>query len=270
MPIPSPAPTSTAVITGASSGIGEEFARQLAARGHGVTLVARRVERLEALARRLTAAHGVRAQAVPADLTDPASVDTVADATVGRGLDVEILVNNAGFGIYTTFAARGIEREQEQLDVLVNAVLRLTGRFLAPMLDRGRGAIVNMASTSGFQPIPGNGTYAACKAFVLLHSEALAEEVRPKGVTVTAVCPGPVRTEFQETSEPLFVDRVPGFAWVSVERVVRDSLVAVEKGRRSVIPGGLPVKALFGPNRFIPSAIVLPVARKLMSRELSG
>lgn len=268
MALPAPSATTTALITGASSGIGREFARQLAAEGHGVTLVARRVERLEALAAELREAHGVRVEVVPADLGDQDACAAVVDEVRALGLEIDVLINNAGFGIYSAFATSDLEREFEQLAVLIGAVVQLDGLVLPQMLARGRGTIVNVASTAGFQPLPGNGTYAACKAFVLMHTEALHEEVRGRGVTVTAVCPGPVRTEFQETSEPLFADRLPGFVWSTPERVARDGLRAARRGKRTIVPGGLPVRAFFGPNRVTPAGLSLPIARRLMSREI--
>jgi short-subunit dehydrogenase len=136
------------------------------------------------------------------------------------------------------------------------------------MLERGRGTIVNVASTSGFQPIPGNSTYAASKAFVLFHSEAIHEEARPHGVTVTAVSPGPVATGFQEVADPAFIDRMPKFTWTTAERVAADALLAAERGKRSVIPGGFVKRASFAPNRVTPSMVTLPVTKWVMSREL--
>ena len=152
--------------------------------------------------------------------------------------------------------------------LLVEAVVDLDARYLPGMVERGRGAILNMSSTSGFQPIPGNADYAASKAFVLFHSEALSEEVRGTGVTVTAVCPGPVRTEFQEVGEPLFMEKFPKGLWREAAPVAEESLQAVEKGRRTVIPGGMAIRAAFGPNRVAPAALALPVARWVMSGEL--
>jgi short-subunit dehydrogenase len=267
MALPSPAPDSTALVTGASAGIGREFARALAARGHGVTLVARRADRLEALAAELSEAHGIRAEAVPADLADAGERARLADEIEKRGLTVEVLVNNAGFGIYVPFAYSSHERELQQVRLLVEAVVDLNSRYVRGMVERGRGAIVNLSSTAGFQPLQGNGTYAACKAFVLMHSEALHDEVRRRGVTVTAVCPGPVASEFQEQSEPLFADRLPKLLWKNPEDVVKASLRAVERGQRTVIPGFV-VRAFFGPNRMMPSALSLPVTRRMFSREL--
>ena len=268
MALSSPAPTSTALVTGASSGIGREIARGLARRGHGVTLVARRADRLEALAEELSGEHGVRAEAVPADLADAQQRERVVREVAERGLEVDVLVNNAGFGVYAPFAAAGVERELEQVELLVTAVVHLTGLVLPGMRERGRGTIINISSTSAFQALPGNGTYAAAKSFVLLHSEALAEEVRGQGITVTAVCPGPVETEFQEVSEPLFTERVPKIVWASAERVAEDAIRAAERGRRTVIPGGLPVKAAFGMNRVSPPFVTLPITRVLFGKEL--
>ena len=268
VPLPPPAADSTALVTGASSGIGEALARALAERGHGVTLVARREDRLTALAQELSAAHGIRAEVVAADLSDAAQRDRVAAEVESRGLTVEVLVNNAGFGIYDPFASSDRARELEQVRLLVEAVVDFDARYVPGMVERGRGAVINLASTAGFQPLPGNGTYAASKSFVLLHSESLSEEVRPHGVTVTAVCPGPVPTEFQEHAKPAFTDRMPKLVWVGAARVARDTLRAVDRGKRTVIPGGPVVRMFFGPNRMAPAGLALPVARRIMSREL--
>ncbi|MEA2403472.1 MAG: uncharacterized protein QOE08_119 [Thermoleophilaceae bacterium] len=268
MALPTPSDTSTALVTGASSGIGEAFARGLAERGHGLTLVARRADRLEKLAADLRNEHGVRVEVVPADLTDPAARDQMAEAIEGNGLAVEVLVNNAGFGIYNPLHASDRDRELEQLRILVEAPVDLTARYLPGMLERGRGAIVNISSVSAFQALPGNGTYAAAKSYVLMHSEALREEVRDRGVTVTAVCPGPVTSEFTETSEPLFAHDVPKLLWVSPERVAKDGLAGVERGRRKVIPGNLLVRATWAPPRVIPAPITLAVTRRVMRGEL--
>src|SRR3954468_2506076 len=268
MPLPPPSAESTALVTGASAGIGREFARGLARRGHGVTLVARRADRLEELADELRREHGVRVEVVPADLARAEERERLAGDVGAGGLAGEVLVNNAGFGVYTAFGSAPIERELEQVEVLVTAVVDLDARFLPAMLERGRGAIINVSSTSGFQPLPGNIDYAAAKAFVLYHSEALHEEVKDKGVTVTAVCPGPVRTEFQDTSSPQFQDRLPGFVWCDPDRVASDALRAAERGRRTVIPGGLSTGLAFGLNRRAPNALALPISRRLMSKEL--
>jgi uncharacterized protein len=268
MSLPPPDPASTALVTGASSGIGRELARALAERGHGVTLVARRADRLEKLAAELSDRHGVRTESIPADLADAAERDRLAAEIEGRGLAVEVLVNNAGFGIYVPFADSDRQRELQQVRLLVEAVVDFDARYVPGMVERGRGAVLNMASTAGFQALPGNGTYAACKSFVLLHSESLHEEVRDHGVTVTAVCPGPVETEFMEVSEPLFGRRVPSFLWTNARRVADESLEASDAGARTLVPGGLAIRTAFAPNRLAPSSLALPIARRLMSREL--
>jgi uncharacterized protein len=268
MALPEPTPSSTAIVTGASSGIGREIARGLAERGHGVTLVARRADRLEELATELRAGHDVHVEVIPADLAEADQRERVVREVAERGLTVEVLVNNAGFGVYAPFATAGVDKELQQVEVLVTAVIHLSALVVPGMRERGRGAIINLSSTSAFQALPGNGTYAAAKSFVLLHSEALSAELKPHGITVTAVCPGPVKTEFQETSEPLFADRIPKPVWASAERVAEDALSAAEKGKRTVIPGGLPVKAAFGMNRVTPSFITLPVSRMLFAKEL--
>lgn len=268
MPLPPPTPGSTALVTGASAGIGAEIARGLARRGHAVTLVARRADRIQALADELSSGHGVRADAISADLSDASERDRLAAQIEERELTVEVLVNNAGFGIYKRFDRSERERELQQVRLLVEAVVDFDARYVPDMVERGRGAVINLASTAGFQPLPGNGTYSASKSFVLYHSESLHEELRGTGVTVTAVCPGPVETEFQEASEPLFMARMPGAVTCGPERVAEETLEAAERGKRTVIPGGLAVRAFFGPNRMAPSALALPVARRIMGREL--
>jgi uncharacterized protein len=268
VPLPSPREGSTALVTGASAGIGRELARGLAARGHSLALVARRADRLEQLASELSDRHGVSAEVIPTDMADASERDRLAAEVARRGLTVEVLVNNAGFGIYRAFADSDRERELQQVRLLVEAVVDLDARYLPGMVERGRGAIINIASTAGFQPLPGNGTYSASKSFVLFHSETLHAEVRGRGVTVTAVCPGPVETEFQETSEPLFMARVPKFLHRTAEPVADEALRAVEAGKRTVVPGGPAVRAFFTPNRMAPPSVALKVAGQLMSREV--
>src|SRR4051794_14600402 len=268
MSLPPPDSRSTALVTGASSGIGAELARALAARGHGVTLVARRADRLEKLASELTERHGVRAESIAADLSDASERDRLASEIEGRGLTVEVLVNSAGFGIYVPFPKSDRERELQQVRLQVEAVVDLDARYVPGMVERGRGAVINLASTAGFQPLPGNNTYAASKSFVLLHTEALHDELRGTGVTATAVSPGPVATEFQETSDPAFADHLPKLVWRDPARVARDTLKAVERGRRSTIPGGATIKLSFAGNRVVPSRLTAPVTRFLMRDEL--
>src|SRR5688500_4280009 len=190
MALPDPSESSTALVTGASSGIGEEIARQLAARGHGVTLVARREDRLKALAEELYESHGIRAEHIAADLGSDAGREEMIGKVDALGLDVEVLVNNAGFGGSGPVHRSDPARLASMVALNCEALVYLQARFSPAMADRGRGAIINIASTASFQPIPFTGTYAATKAFVLSLSESTHNELKGKGVSVTAVCPG--------------------------------------------------------------------------------
>ena len=265
MSLPDPSPSSIALVTGASSGIGEQFARQLSGAGHRVALVARSADKLAALAAEL----GGEERAVPiaADLSLPADRDRLAQRMEALGADVEILVNCAGYGIYAPFAQAGREREVEQVRLLVEAVVDLMARYVPGMVSRGRGAVINLSSTAGLQALPYNAGYSAAKSFVLLLSEATHMEVKERGVTVTAVCPGPVPSGFQEASDATyFAQRLPRFTFCSPERVAADSLAAARAGKISIIPGGPLVRAAFGPNRKLPRWLVLPISRRMMAR----
>src|SRR6266542_6966511 len=221
----------TALVTGASSGIGEQFARQLAARGHDLVLVARRADRLEALAAELpTTAH-----VVPCDLvTEAASLEPRVSEL---GVQVDLLVNNAGFGTSGPFLEHDPQRDAEQVRVNCEAVVTLTHAFLPAMVERGRGGIINVASSAGMQPIPYESVYAATKAFAISFTDALYAELRGSGIRVLAVNPGPVPTEWQEVAGygEGGGGNVPGK--ISAEQVVRESLAAYDRGRRSIIPG---------------------------------
>ena len=265
MALPPPSADSIAVVTGASSGIGEAFARRLSQLGHRVALVARREDRLARLCEELGGPD--RAVAIGADLADADDRDRLAARIDELGVQVDLLVNNAGFGIYEPFGHAGRAAELQQVRVDVEAVVDLMARYLPGMVERGRGAIINMSSTSAFQPLPYNAGYAAAKAHVLALSEAVNEEVKGQGVTVTAVCPGPVPTEFQATNDAVFGERLPKLAWVSAERVVSDALKAAEKGHRSVVPGGAHVRAAFSSSRFTPTGVTLAITRRLMARD---
>jgi short-subunit dehydrogenase len=244
-----------ALVTGASSGIGEAFARQLAERGYRVALVARGEDKLRALAEELGG------EAFPCDLTDAAARDRLAAAIAARGLRVEVLVNNAGFGVYKDFAESDRELEIAQARVNVEAVVDLTHRFLPPMISRGRGAIINTASTAAFQPIPGNAGYAAAKAYVLALSEGLHEETRTTGVTVTALCPGPVHSGFQEASgAEEFAKTLPKPMWRTPDAVARAALRGAEGGKRLVVPGA-PNRISGAVARFSPRPVLLRVLR---------
>lgn len=190
----------TALVTGASTGIGKELAQLFAADGHDVVLVARSVKKLEEVAAGLTKVHGVKASVIVADLGDPAAPAAVAEEARGRGLAIDFLVNNAGFGTNGAFLDLELKRELEMIDVNVRALLELTHHFARPMRERGFGRIMNIASTAGFQPGPFMATYYATKAFVISFTEALAFELEGSGVSVTCYCPGATATEFASTA----------------------------------------------------------------------
>jgi short-subunit dehydrogenase len=239
MSLPAPAADRTAVVTGASSGIGAEIARVLAGRGHGVTLVARRADRLADLAREVTA-NGIRAEVLAADLAEPAARAALAGRIADLGLVPDILVNNAGLSTTGPVHRADPAAEVNLLEVDVVAVAELCTRFLPGMVERGRGAIINIASTAAFQPLPGQAAYAGAKAFVLSYTQALAGELRGRGVTATAVCPGPVRTEFAEVagfSDEEAEGSLPSFLWESAEAVARAAVRGADRGVTVVIPG---------------------------------
>ena len=228
---------SVAVITGASSGIGEEFARQLAAYGYDLVLVARRVDRLATLAGKLSSAHGVECAPVEADLSDEKDRERLCEALASDRARIEVLVNNAGFGTHGFFHETDLARELELIEVNCAAPVHLTKRVLPGLLERRKGYVLNVASLSAFTPGPVMAMYFASKAFLLSFSEALWEECRDTGVVVTALCPGPVKTEFQSTAGLSSKARSSGTAPVPVERVVDDGLKALFAGKRVVIPG---------------------------------
>ena len=263
MGLPAPSVSNTALITGASSGIGAAVATEFASRGYSLILVARREERLRTLANELSSEHDVDAEVVVADLSEEEERDRLQSELGGRGRAVEVLVNNAGFGHQADFARSPRERMVEMVRVNVEAVVDLTSRFITPMVERGRGSIINIASTSAFQPLPGSAVYAASKSFVLSFSEAIRTELRGSGVTVTAVCPGPVRTEFMASAEvPGVEDRTPGIVWMSAEDIARHAVDGAAHDKRVVVPGTLNrAGALVGQHS--PRAIALPLIGRI-------
>jgi short-subunit dehydrogenase len=249
-------------VTGASSGIGAEVARLLAARGHAVGLVARREERLAELAQELSDEHGVGANPFPADLGSGSGRDDLAGRIAAAGLSVDILVNNAGFGDSGDFHKTDRERNLRMIELNCVALTDLQGRYLPPMVERGEGVVINIASTAAFQPIPSNAVYAATKAFVLSLTEAVHNEAKPRGVTVTAVCPGPVKTEFvAEAGMTAAEQKAPDFIWTDVEDVAKSAVDGAESGKRVVIPGLLNRAGALG-GQHIPRAALLPIARR--------
>ncbi|WP_100444130.1 SDR family NAD(P)-dependent oxidoreductase [Glycomyces xiaoerkulensis] len=225
-----------ALVTGASSGIGEEFARQLAANGHDTVLVARRTERLEALAAELAERHGTEALVVTQDLSEPDAAERVAAAVDERGIAIEVLVNNAGTG--RLGRADRIEAGFEHRELMVNVVAPtdLVNRYLPPMVERGGGAIVNVASLAGFQVLPYMAVYAAAKSYIVNYSLALWAELRGTGVKILAVCPGPVDTGFPAANRVRYNRRLLGWMLASPEKVVAQSLASLERNRGYVVP----------------------------------
>lgn len=255
----------TALITGASSGIGREFAGLLARDGYDVVLVARSELRLQALAEELRAAHAVQATVLPTDLAVPSAVDEIVAELERRGLEIEVLVNCAGFNVYGAFATTDAERELQMLQVNVVSLTRLTKLLLPGMLRRGTGRILNIGSTGSFAPGPFDAVYCASKAFVLSFTEALAEELEGTGVTATALCPGPTATEFAEragmTGTPLFRGRV-----ASASEVAAAGYRATMRGRRVVVPG-LGNMLLTFSVRLSPRTMVASIGRKMLAVE---
>lgn len=231
-------PQGYALITGASSGIGEEFARQLAAQGWSLILVARSQDQLEKVRGELMSAHmGVDVVAIPLDLTVPSAPADLFQRTQAADLDVELLINNAGFGAFAEFAALDLGRVRQMLDLNIVALVELTHLYMQPMVQRHRGGIINIASVAGFAPLPYSTVYAATKAFVKSFSDALYEEARHGGVQVMVVNPGSTETNFfRVAGESPFSH--PARMQTSPE-VVRESLRAFERKKSSIVTGAL-------------------------------
>lgn len=228
-----------ALVTGASSGIGAAFARRLGRDGHDVILVARRRQRLESLAAELKEQFGVRAEVLPADLTNPADVEWV-ERRICELADLEVLVNSAGFAVFGDFAEMPVERWLELVHCHVIASVRFCHAALPHMLRRKRGAIVNVSSIGGLIPKSKDATYCATKAYLNMFSRCLERELRGSGVRVQALCPGFVVTEFHD--DPQYAqfkikERIPKFLWMTAEEVVDQSLRALEKGPVVFVPG---------------------------------
>ncbi len=249
-----------ALITGASVGIGEQFARQLSERGHDVVLVARDTARLEALAKEIEGRSGASAEVLAADLTDDLQLATVE----ARVRTVDLLVNNAGFGTFGAFHTLDIETEIREIDLNVTALVRLTRAAAGAMVERGSGGILNVSSLAGFQPGPSNAVYSATKAFVTSFTEAVHEELKGTGVSVTALCPGFTHTEFQVRANAP-ASSVPGFLWQEAPEVARAGLDGVAKNRSIVIPGAVN-KVMGNLSAVTPHAITRRVGAAVLKR----
>jgi short-subunit dehydrogenase len=252
-----------ALITGASSGIGLELAKLFAQDGHDLVLVARRGDRLRALAAELARSYRVRSTVITADLADPGTPPEIARSVEAAGIEIRYLVNNAGSGLTGRFAKTDITTELRMIQVNVGALTHLTKLFLAGMLARHEGAILNVASTAGFVPGPLMAVYYATKAYVISLSEALAEELTGSGATVTVLCPGATRTDFWAAAGTDASARLLRRPWVAdAASVARAGYEGLRVGKRMVIPG-LANKIMIQSARVAPRALLAKIARRL-------
>ncbi|HZC70046.1 MAG TPA: SDR family oxidoreductase [Jatrophihabitans sp.] len=256
MSLPPPAPDRAAVITGASSGIGTEIARELHRRGHQVALVARSADTLDALAKEF----GPGAHALPADLADRSERASLLDRVADLGFTPDVLINNAGLSTVGPVWESAPDAELNMIEVDVAAVADLCTRFLPGMIERGTGAVLNVASTAAFQPVPGQAGYSACKAFVLSYTQSLSAELRGTGVSATVLCPGPVDTGFDERAgftQGDAVNALPSFMWVSPTDVAKAAVDGMARGRLAVIPG-VANRVAAQLAQFTPRSVLLP------------
>jgi short-subunit dehydrogenase len=251
----------TALITGASSGIGESFAYALARQNYDLVLVARRQDRLQTVAAKAMELGAGRVEVAALDLGRSSAPHELQGRLASVPIEVDFLINNAGFGTTGRFDRLPLEREIEEIELNVTALVALTRLFLPPMVERGRGTIINVASTAAFQPIPYMATYAATKAFVLNFTEAIAAETAGTGVRILALCPGPVRTEFQAVAKN---DNglIPSFAYMDADTVVRQALEAVAHGRRVRIHGIINAAGAVA-ARLVPRSLVTAIAGRI-------
>jgi len=257
---------STTLITGASTGIGAAFARKLAARGRNVLLVARSEDKLITLCNELGRLTSIRAQYIALDLQQPDAAAQLFEESKKRELEIEMLINNAGFGSMGDFTKLDLNRELEMIQLNIRALVDLTHHFLPPMRERKRGTIINVASTAGFQGVPYMATYAATKAFVLSFSEALWDENRQHGVHVMALCPGVTETNFFEASK---IDRPPMRTIQTAEEVVETALRALSH-KKSVVISGWTNWFTVEAERFVPRTLVTKVAGKALRPRFEG
>jgi hypothetical protein len=252
----------TALVTGASSGIGQEFARQLAAGGSNLVVVARDKVRLDLLAMELRRRYGVRVEVIGADLREPAGVEAVERRLSSTVAPVDLLVSNAGYATYGGFRELELDGELGQVELHVIATVRLAHAAVRAMADRAGGGIITVASTAAFQPAPGLAAYAATKAFVLSLSESLHREVRPYGITVTCVCPGYTHTELQRRAG-VSMGHLPRAMWQTAPQVVRAALDGHARGRAVVVPGLLN-KTLVLASRLAPRGLGAAIAGRVV------
>jgi uncharacterized protein len=250
----------TTLITGASSGIGEAFARALAARGHNLLLVARSEDKLTTLCSELGRIRSIHCQYVALDLSMPESAARLFEETSKREMEIDFLINNAGFGSMGDFGTLDLAHELNMIDLNIRALVELTHRFLQPMRERGRGTILNVASTAGYQAVPYMATYAATKAFVLDFSEALWEENREYGIDVLALCPGVTETGFFAAAR---IQKPPARTVQTPEEVVETALRGLRRRKSSII-SGWPNKLMIVTERLMPRSLIVRTIGSVM------
>jgi short-subunit dehydrogenase len=253
-----------ALITGASMGLGAEFARLLAANGHDLVLTARSADKLAAVKREIEGLHGAAVRIIVADLADGNAPRAIFDEVTAAGLEIDILINNAGYGMWGFFHDVPGDDVMDLIEVNVNALVKLTRLFVDPMIARRRGRILNVASTAAFQAGPFQSTYYASKAFVLSFTEAIANELHGTGVTATALCPGPVQTGFQARANVGDLRGLRLLMRTTPEEVVRAGFDGMIRGKPAVIPGALNNVIVFL-IRFFPRSFVTGVVRRMQS-----
>jgi hypothetical protein len=266
MSLPKPSSTSAALVTGASAGIGLAIAHELASRGQNLILVARRKERLDALGQELTAQHGVQTHSLGCDLAKAASRAQLPARVEKLGVHVGILINNAGFATNGPFHKADPEREIEQVRVLVEAPVQLITAFYPDMVKRGEGGILNVSSIAALQPLPYSAGYSAAKAYIKTFSEALSAEGKRYGVTVSAICPGPVSTDFWSIAD---WDMAGGegeslmskVAWITPQQAAKEAIDGLDAGTRVIIPG-IQVRAAMQAARYVPTSVKLPIVER--------
>jgi short-subunit dehydrogenase len=269
MSLPDPKPNDTVLITGASAGIGTELARQLAERGHNLTLVARRRERLDELAEELRRIHGTHCDVHAVDLVDDAARAALIDALQNGERHVATVCNNAGYGSFGRFWEMPRDSETKMVRLNCEVLVDLTHAFLPAMVQRGEGAVLEVGSMAAFQPTPWNSTYSATKAFVLAFSEGVSAELTSTGVSLTVLCPGPVETEFADVAGVGDLEAgLPDFLSQSAAEVARAGIHGMERGKR-VVFSGLPHRFVAQAGRFTPRSALLPIVNKIGQRTLS-
>ncbi len=253
----------TALITGASYGIGEAFARELAHQNYNLVLVARSQDKLEKLAQELQEKEGIKAMIIPQDLTQTNAGKLVYDQVNTQGWIIDLLINNAGFGDYGNFCDRALDKQINMIQLNVTVLTELTGLFLPEMKKRGKGRIINVASIAGFQPLPYMSIYGATKAFVISFSEAIWAENRESDINILALCPGPTESNFFERAEfPTSFGKGKENSLFPAEKVVKEALEAVEKNQCTLVTGGIGNQIIVNLPRFFPRELLVSGAEK--------